>query len=545
LYQIQEKMAKARLEITWVQHQQEADGFLPNRCSGNTLKTCDRCETHALVPPHFSKEQPAIEKTRSIPNNYNMLHPQCIPVSQHDIEEGSSGKEGKSDSSIGRVELNFTFKDVSGDIRRRRRLLVNVTSTSLKIYSLAEQRVLSELREISRILGFVKRIPDEIWYEILGRRIARDTHYWPPKKFKGVFLPSLTLSHVCSQWRRVIISSPSMWRSIHWNLTRGQEPNQELLKLWASRSQDAAPRIYERLRHSGLPTGALTHIRLGFPSHQKLRYYIHQDRSLSDHLGEDQPTSNCSFLLVRQSKSAKRVQTLQRRLLKMFTAIETLCLEGVTPKRGVVLPESLTIMAIGFYGPHESYSLRELLVGRLTFLKLIHFSEDGVPSLEYPVLLPNLVTLQITPLEHHIAAKLILPSIDSLRIFPQKPIKQSTDWVDSLIPHCANLRCLSLDAPTLSHSERQSPYDRLGAFRYLREHAARLRTLQFSDGSINGTGLADFLESDRQGVHSTIEELTIESCTGVSRMDCDRLIEVVDRLNVYRSTCGLTTWFAY
>lgn len=453
--------------------------------------------------------------------------------------------EAALDANVGRINLGFGYISLHTYILsvetalRQKRIVLRVNSARLKRSSSTDEAVSADIKAITDTLSAIRRVPEEIWYEILGRRIAIDNHYWPYKTIKGVFLPALSFCHVCCLWRRIIFNSPSMWRAIHWNLRYNQEPNPDLLALWRSRSPDIMIRIYERLSYAGVPKGAFGRERFQLPVDQKLQYFLHQDKSFSKHSGRVQDTTQCSVLLIRTSKSPIRTRTLQRRLLKIFPALETLCLEGVLPKQGLNMPDSLKILSIVFDRPHNTYPLADILTERLTFLKLIHFTEKGTPSPQATIRLPNLVTLEITPLEHEIAARLYLPSLEKLRIYPPESstATYSSDWLDSLLPHCANLRtlCLDLNSAANSRCATSFSFDRIHILRYLRVHAHQLRKLTFNKGYLSGSLLADFVERDQQEYWSRFEEVTIHGCTGVSRMDCDRLLRLVPKLNVYES----------
>lgn len=433
------------------------------------------------------------------------------------------------------VQLNPILQVVD-DALRRQRLTVNVNTCSIKLYSLNRAVLQANLDEVKHEISVIKRIPDEIWYEILTVRISKQSHCWPQTTYAPLSIPALAYSHVCRSWRRVVFSSPSMWKAIHWNLRPDKEPNRNLIDLWLSKSPENERRIYERQSHSGLATAALTHMKLQLPIHSKLQYYIRQTRtSLPNHLDGDQVSVlSIPSLFVKASKCSSRILKLQTNLLHRFTVLESLNLQDVLPRSMLSLPSTIAHLVIVFTVPHRTYNLAQLLRPSLETLKISHFSISDTPGLRQTVTLPRLRKLDITPLEHSIANSLLLPALEKLFICPPKNGTASwpAEWLASLIPHCAKLKHMHFGWPWNTPDTTISSLDRLQVFFDLRLHTTRLRTLQFSSGFISGSTLADFLSTETR---NKLEELTIDGCRGVSRMDCERLVELVGKLSITRS----------
>ena len=55
--------------------------------------------------------------------------------------------------------------------------------------------------------------------------------------------PLLAITHVCSRWRRVAIASPFLWTHINMR-------NDDLIQLFASRSQNAAVSVFCKVKRS-------------------------------------------------------------------------------------------------------------------------------------------------------------------------------------------------------------------------------------------------------------------------------------------------------
>lgn len=335
-------------------------------------------------------------------------------------------------------------------------------------------------------------------------------------------------------------SSPSMWRAIHWNMDPDKEPNRNLIDLWISRSPENERRIYERQSYSGLAAAGLAQMKLELPIHEKTQYYLHQTRRQLPYgqTGDYSTVINLPSLFLQASKSSTRIPRLQATLIHRFPLLESLHLQDMLPRDIIKLPDTLTHLALSFAVPHERYNLTDLLRPSLESLKLSHFNSLDVPMLMQWIVLPNLRTLDITPLEQEIIAKLKLPLLEKLFICPPRnsAARFADRWVESLIPHCAKVENLRFDWPSSLSDDTALPLERLQVLFELRLHTPKLRTVKFSSGPVDGNALANFLGTDQ---HRRLEKLTIDSCTGVSRMDCERLVEYVDSLHVYRSVHGV------
>lgn len=256
--------------------------------------------------------------------------------------------------------------------------------------------------------------------------------------------------------------------------------------------------------------------------------------SLPDNLkGDRVSVLSLPSLYIKASVSSSRILKLQSSLLHRFTVLETLNLQDVLPRSMLSLPSTMIHLVITLSVPHRTYDLAQMLVSSLETLKLSHFSAAGTPNLHHIITLPKLRKLDITPLEHNIANNLLLPALEKLYIFPPKNGAASwpTEWLASLLPHCPKLKHLQFGWPWNTPDTATLSLDRLQVFFDLSLHTPSLRTLEFSSGFISANALADFLGTE---MRIRLEELTIDGCRGISRMDCERLVELVGKLSITR-----------
>ncbi|KIM23408.1 hypothetical protein M408DRAFT_27966 [Serendipita vermifera MAFF 305830] len=446
------------------------------------------------------------------------------------------GEEVKSslNTAFGRLEVLMASVEHA---LRQQRLIVNVKSSSIQLYSIDKLPVQTIIDKVLERFSVIKRVPDEVWYEILTVRISKASHSWP-RSDTLISIPALPYTHVCRSWRRVINSSPSMWRAIHWSMNCTKEPNRNLIDLWISRSPEHERRIYERQSYFGQVPAGLSHMQFQLPIHEKLQYYLYQTRKELP-AGQDRDYSSpINFpslsLESSSSSSSSRVRSVQESVIHRFPLLESLHLQDIIPRNKICLPSTLTHLGIGFRVPHGTYRLSDLLTPTLESIQLTHFIDSGTPTLDEKIRLPKLRTMDITPLEYETIKKLNLPSLEKLII--RAPLNKAatfpTGWVESLFPHCANVANLELIWPSILQSDPVLSLDRLQVFFELRLHTPKLATVEFSSGRIDGNALADFLGTDQRG---RLEHLVIDECIGVSRMDCERFVQYVGKLSVYRT----------
>lgn len=464
------------------------------------------------------------------------LRKACEAVSLCSTIKATTAEETVNSAiSMALSELKTLLASVD-DALRRQRLILNVNSSSLRLYSRERQPIQTVLDDIRERFSVIKRVPDEIWYEILTLRLIRENRHWPQPRDAPLFIPALHYTHVCRSWRRVVSSSPSMWRGIHWNMGPEREPNRNLINLWISRSQEDDRRLYERQSYSGFTYAGSTHMKLQLPISEKLQCFLYQTRKQLPHgqTADRSSAINLPVLCLQSSTSFTRIQDVQASLIHRFPLLVTLKLQNTLPRTIVNLPNSLTHLSLEFGISHETYRLTDFLKPSLEFLTLLHFDGPTTPVLSQNIILPRLRILDITPLEHDILTKLNLPLLEKLFINPPRNSAAMfpTGWVEALVPHCTKVVSLRLDWPARLPDEGRISIDRLQILRYLRVHTPKLLIVKFGSGSIDGNALAEFFETD---IHHRLEELIIDGCIGVSRMDCERLVEYVGKLSVYRT----------
>lgn len=236
-----------------------------------------------------------------------------------------------------------------------------------------------------------------------------------------------------------------------------------------------------------------------------------------------------------------RAPKVQEQLLKRFTTLGSLSLCNVLPPQGLNYSNALVVLSVTLTMPHDTYPLRRHLRHSLKVLRLQHFDVENAPVLTELVRLPNLHTLSVTPLEYKIVEMLKLPKLSALKI--SQPVKWgacSDQWLDSFIPLCPMVTELQL----FGQEHKCGKFDALQVFMKLHHQLPKLQRVRFAHVDLDGSVLADFLDTTVDAQVSAgprLKKLTIDGCIGVSRWDCDRLVQFVDKLNVYDTVYGETS----
>src|SRR5271155_4400079 len=72
-----------------------------------------------------------------------------------------------------------------------------------------------QLTACQSLLTLPRRLPEDILREIFQLGLPTDRNAYPSKK-----TAPLIFTHICRRWRRVAISTPSLWSTIHIRITQ-------------------------------------------------------------------------------------------------------------------------------------------------------------------------------------------------------------------------------------------------------------------------------------------------------------------------------------
>lgn len=240
------------------------------------------------------------------------------------------------------------------------------------------------------------------------------------------------LSHVCSHWRAVTLSLPSLWRVL---ILSKSKPAQKA-KAWLQRSHGC---VFELCLKSGLSQGMVGPIHVMMQSLDLGRQVLAEMQSLQwerlRHCTLGDRTSYTFFSALWESgrgESLKNLQSLdisessetlwpQRRhwLLqdgadsdidagddapsRYNLGLTSLTLRGAAPNWDVMLPHVCKLVSLELYDqPREVTGLREALHDNPKLERLIIHANPSAPTLRTPTLLPNTIPLIHCQHLHHL-----------------------------------------------------------------------------------------------------------------------------------------------
>jgi hypothetical protein len=437
-----------------------------------------------------------------------------------------------------RAKVRAAILDIDEELRCQ--LYINqVNSKSLKSYLAIQEMSQSAVDEISGAFRVIKRVPNEIWSDILAIRITDDSNSFPNPPGLPLFLPALPISQVCRTWRSVVRSSPSMWRVIGLRMSAGDEPNHNNIDIWKKLSGQGRLSVHE------IQCEARTSAAQSLGPHlldqsKRLNYHVLQSNAgAPNEFNADESPKYPILALGLSAPPLSRNARVQPGLYSQFSSVQGLSLSNLLPHRRLALQDSLTFLAISFSQPHKSYTLARLLIPSLHYLRLRHFEITGTPDLAEVIQLPNLFALDITPLESKLVGKLVMPQLSYIIL--SSPVKVSTSpdgWLDSIIALGTTVVQLQIGSDLNEQDTNTTSLNILQILTKLLPQMPKIHHVKLIDCIFDGGGLADILEKkENKGVDiRKLEELTIDHCIGVSRMDCERLVPLVGKLSVYQST---------
>jgi F-box-like len=439
-------------------------------------------------------------------------------------------------------KLNLSIASLKEDLCCQKHHLA-VSEMSLQASILARDEIQGIVGAIKERFRPIKRIPDEIWLEILeivveemNKALSLNSS---DTTTSSVALP---LSHVCMTWRRVTLRSSRIWTTIHCSAPAGKNlvKRRKLMSLLLERAKPRPVTLLDKRRYRAERTWFCWWWPEGFDYDvigQMGRSIYHTM------LSDDHPRSGQSSgfhlsihpSLIFEAKALSSARPPVEGLMSRFIGnTDSLTLVNVVVRSwSPVLLNRLVDLKIVFNSPcsttgsTELYSLPLLLNEGLRSLHLSHYNSSMVSWPGGAIQLSELTTLFITPHEHHIVNKLDLPALTNLTISkPPGPLCASANrWLPKMAILCKNISKLTLD-----QFEPMLP-----VFVGLYPHAPKLEALTFSHSTLEGREICVNLKRFAEEMQKKLPSLTFESCVGLSQEDCESLDKVVDTLKVFRS----------
>ncbi|KAG8823662.1 hypothetical protein FRC19_003372 [Serendipita sp. 401] len=399
----------------------------------------------------------------------------------------------------------------------------------------------------------IKKVPTEVWAEIFRLRVEEDDRHFLSEDSPERRSTILTLSHVCQPWRRVAMGIPELWRTAHWRSGANGNIKPDMIAFMREKSNEGPFTVvtnHGQLFPSSLPS---THDVLTM-SQSLQEYTLHllverAEEKMAPPMYQPIFFSPSALKVQVQATEPLRSTFLYRNLVSSFSNTKKLTFINFFPALAFNEPfRQLTYLKIDTVTDQKQYNLGQLLVESLEELHLAHNKSSNLPSLGHAISLPNLKKLGITPLEHVLLGQLRFSALTDLTIsYPRIDDEMDTaPWIKSVGAVLGDVTVLRLDwtnAPRVNSTfatELQSPVsatvptiDMLSVLRKLQPYATHLEEVEFSDGYLHGIELSGFLDEVLEVSAAIFKRITIARCIGISRTDCERLSQQVEKLRIF------------
>ncbi|KAG8830833.1 hypothetical protein FRC18_007549 [Serendipita sp. 400] len=399
------------------------------------------------------------------------------------------------------------------------------------------------IRELECLKRPQLRIPDEVWTEMFIILGIDDFYSYRRQEKKIFFTPSvLRLSQVCQRWRRVTYNTPALWIGIGFHLSRYWEPRHiEIFHFMVERAGDRRMNLIanifgDRTRQIMSPSG-LVHIDIKSLAIRRTNFHLI--------LLQPPPDFDLQQLSIQMGFSSfEKVSVFGNLDHRGTSAI------SIPDTPDVSLYDSFPLLNIetlgnahdlelhtGFNGPNIDPS--PYLFKTLRKLTLCGDCIDLPFDDENEVNLPVLVSLCLSPMNQGTLRRLNAPRLTTLILDPPDRYLGSIvdDWQSALLrvaSMCSFIQFRTWKTPP-SNSPLPPYYSATAVCLEIVKASQNLITVEFINSFIEGERLARELKTivDSGLGTKSLKEMNFTLCKGITRTDCDALLEIIDCLTIY------------
>ncbi|KAG8811376.1 hypothetical protein FRC17_002503 [Serendipita sp. 399] len=435
--------------------------------------------------------------------------------------------------------------------------------------SLASSR--SALKEVQNDLFSAKRIlwrvPADVWVDIFRWRVQGDLDEFYTTPSTRPFQPTvMVLSKVCHLWREIINQEPNLWSYIAVHPTASWSHNKaELLKF----SLDTAKR--QKILISNLSQSLKWDDTQSTAKGKSIRTKSAAMHSLSEHTDSVKPDDISENYEITLVASRDDVSTMSRatalpfrnpskltlvnqltnqstlrcgRLFSFITSFANVAsIEIIDPS-----PQSLDSLLLLSRFPNltqlslevESFPYpfnpQLLFPSTLQVLHIRHTGVDKFPTVQSEILLPHLRILGITPPTKSIFEGVKAHSIQQLTLYgPKGTALVPPPWNSKI--RLQSVRILEfLDWARPRSVKGRTGCEVVDAFCGWFPQMPEVTSLKFVDSHVDGERLLNQLKGwrDSNAPHiQKLKEITLDSCSGITRSECEELKGLVGRVKVF------------
>ncbi|KAG8865927.1 hypothetical protein FRC20_009280 [Serendipita sp. 405] len=399
----------------------------------------------------------------------------------------------------------------------------------------------AEIRDLAWLTRPLLRIPDKVWVLVFGFVQEGDFHTYTTEEKTSFFVPStLGLSQVCQRWRRITHNSPLLWGEVGFLLDEDWDPHRvELLKFMLERAGDQNVFLIANMPD----TSALSPLSNSLDIRE-----IEDIRRTNLSLGVLDPPSRLNLRSICERMGFKSFDeiiiygnTNSRQTFDPPEVPDTLkfsLLDPLFPSNLAAL-ESMHELSLHIPLFESQIDISTYLFNGLRNLSLCGDAFDLPSDSEREFLLPELVTLRISPAQQGVLKRVTAPRLTTLVLDPPDGNDGGIDgdWLTPL------LRMSSL-CSVIRFDRWRRPSTNLSAPPYcsaatvcseIVKGSQNLVTVEFIASFVDGEQLVGDLSSPTGSGLGTkpLNELVFDYCTGITRMDCDALLRIVGCLKIY------------
>ncbi|KAG8831655.1 hypothetical protein FRC17_002799 [Serendipita sp. 399] len=171
----------------------------------------------------------------------------------------------------------------------------------------------------------------------------------------------------------------------------------------------------------------------------------------------------------------------------------------------------------------------------LKSLRIQHSGQNSLPAISGVTNLPKLTILDVTPPATSLFQTINAPSLHQLLL--QGPSKTAT--VTPTLPTNPRIRLRNVKYLEFhnwldpSHISGVVSCDAVATLREWILQMPNVTKLKFVDSHVDGASLIDVVKSWNSGGTPKVGEITIDHCTGITRRECEDLMTLVDKVEVF------------
>ncbi|KAG8751190.1 hypothetical protein FRC14_008087 [Serendipita sp. 396] len=400
----------------------------------------------------------------------------------------------------------------------------------------------AEIRELMRLRRPQLQIPDEVWIKIFS--VARDDEFemYRDQARQLFFIPfSLSFSQVCQRWRYITHNESSLWKFIPFRLNRHWSPRWvEMFSFMLDRIRGRrvyliADKFHDSMSRPLSPTEA-NHVNVGTLDIRRTNFNLvilepppnFDLRELSHQMGFNSFERVTIFgnQYNRSTGDVVLPDTHEFFLCDFFLS------------SNIVAPGTTHVLYLYTAFSGQNIDASPYMLSSLRELTLCGDSIDLPDNNENEISLPELVSLCISPIQLGVLKRLTAPRLTTLILDP--PDRYSDvfkgDWLSALLR--VSSRCSFIKFDTWRRPIFDTPlppyWSAAAVCLEIVKGSQNLIAVEFLDSIVDGErlvmGLGGFIAP---GLGTRVlNEMIFNRCTGITRMNCEALMEIVSCLRI-------------